>query len=603
MFLSILSTLIYLTLFAFLPGKLITKITKLPDWFDLQLSLGLTILALVLFFSRFFLPFNLILIIYFLIIILLTKKHTLKFKKPVINIFILLAIFIGVLAQSLPYLKTLNLSLITTAIASNHDQAWHASLIHELTQRFPPQIPGFAGVTLKNYHYFYDLIIAANVSILKADINVLIQLVYPVIISALFGFSVFRILTQLTKNKTYQIIGILLAFFGNNLSFISSNFFLIDQPLFFLFNHQTTLSIALVLYFLIILKLQLEKPLIKRGVLIGLILASLSYLKIYAFLCLGIVLAILSIKHIKKLLISLLTTGLLVISIILLTFEPARPILILKPLWLTTAFTDKVIVPLLPQLFARSHRFYYQPLVIGLILFLNYHFKLLGLLIKKRSTLVNLISLTTLSSLFLLFFTFQTQSPYNIIQFAPYATIGLGILLVSFTDKLKPKLSLTILLTTLFFSFPSSIKTVISYAKSKPELPPLQLELLEVISQLKPLPSGLTLSLVDRDYHLIPDPHRPLNYIGNNLISSFGHKPAYFADQKQIEVINLNYQPRLDQLNHLKQTFCQDKSLLKQEKIKYLVIADDLLHCAGDEQIQFNLIYQSDHFGLFQLDF
>lgn len=603
MFLSVISAFVFLIIFAFLPGKIITKTTNLPDWPDLQLTLGLTILPLILFFGRFLLPTFWILSIYLLITILLAKKYSLKFKPPLIKKGILLTIFIGVVAQSLPYLKTLNLNQISTAIAGNHDQAWHLSLIHELTKNFPPQIPGFYGLILKNYHYFYDLIIAANVSLFKTNAEVLIQLVYPILFSTLFGFSIFRILTQITKNKTYQFLGILLAFFTNNLSFQTSNFYLLDQPLIFIFNHQTVLSIAIVLYLLNILKLQLQKPLLNRGILIGLLLAGLSYLKVYALLVVGLVLAILSIKHFKKLLSSLITTGTLVGLIILLTFKPPQAMLILKPLWLTTAFTDKIIAPFIPQLFARSHRFYYQPLVIGLILFLNYHLKLLGLLIKKRSTLVNLILLTIISSLVLLFFTFQTQSPYNIIQFAPYATIGLGILLVSFTQSLKPKLGFTLLLITLSFSLPSSIKTLTAFAKSKPELPPLQQELVEVIKSLESLPTGITLSLVDRDYHLIPDPKRPLNYIGNNLISSIGKQPAFFADQKQLEVLNIDYQPRLNQINQLKQNFCQDKTLLRKENIKYLIIADDLLHCAGDDQIVFTRIHQSNHFALFKLDY
>lgn len=603
MLLSIISSLIFLSLFAYLPGKIITKLTKLPDWIDLQLTLGISLLSLLLFFSRFFLPFNLILIIYLLIVSLLVKKYSLKFKKPIFNLPILLVILIGVVSQSLPYLKTLNLDLINTAIASNHDQAWHASLTYHLTQSFPSQVPGFSGVVLKNYHYFYDLIIAANVALFKTNINVLIQLVYPIIFSTLFGFSIYRVLSYLTDNKTYQLFGILIAFFGNNLSFATSNFFLIDQPLFFLFNHQTVLSIALVLYFLIILRLQLKKPQVSRGVLLGLVLASLIYLKIYAFLVLGLVLAVLSFKNLKKLLIAFLVTGLLVGLIILLTFEPSQPMLIFKPLWLTTAFTDKIIAPFIPQLFARSHRFFYRPLVIGLILLSNYHLRLLGLLIKKRSLLTNLILLTTISSLVLLFFTFQTQSPYNIIQFAPYATIGLGLLLVAFVKKLKAKTAIFLLVITLLLSLPSSIKTLVSYAKSSPKLPLLKQELVSVVQKLENLPPGLTLSLVDRDYHVIPDPKRPLNFIGNNLITSIGQKPAYFADQKQLEVMNVDYQLRLDKINQLKQNFCHDKTLLKQEKIQYLILADDLFHCAGDNQITFIKIHQTNHFGLFQLSY
>ena len=594
---SLLAALIFIFLFAYLPGKLITKLTKLPDWPDLQLVLGLSLLPLILFFGRFFSETTWLLIIYLIITIYYLNKLKVKFRPPKIKPAIVLVIMAGSAALALPYLTILNLDQITLAIASNHDQAWHASLTYHLTQT-----PGFSGQTLTNYHYFYDLILSANASIFQVKPEVLLQLVYPTLFATLFGFAVFRSLTQITKKLGFQILGILLAFFGNNLSFTSSNSLLLDQPLMFIFNHQTVLSIAIFLYFQIMLVKQIKKPIIKRAFLIGIVLASLVYLKIYAFFILSLSLLFVTIKNLKKLWPGLISAGLLTGLILILTFKPSSSMLVFKPFWLITAFTDKIIVPFLPQLYARSRQLYFKPLVFGLILFLNYHFKLLSIFIKKRSNFVNLLGLTTIVSLLALFFTFQTQSPYNIIQFAPYATISLGILLVAFANQLKPKLGQALLLLALGLSLPSSFKTIISHAKSKPELPPLQLELVEVIKPLNTLPSGVTLSLVDRDYHRIPDPHRPLNFIGNNLIGSIGRKPAFFADQKQLEVLSIDYQSRLDQVNHLKQDFCHDKSLLKQEKIQYLILADDLFHCAGDDQIKFTQIKKTNHFALYQLD-
>lgn len=39
-----------------------------------------------------------------------------------------------------------------------HDGVWHLTLIQELAQHFPGQNPGFAGASLKNYHFFFDLL-------------------------------------------------------------------------------------------------------------------------------------------------------------------------------------------------------------------------------------------------------------------------------------------------------------------------------------------------------------------------------------------------------------------------------------------------------------
>ena len=83
---------------------------------------------------------------------------SLKFKELV-----LLAIVIpGVLAQTMSYfqmgLKT-NMGIILTS-HNLADHLWHAGLISELIDRFPPDEPGMAGVSLKDYHYWFNLVTA-----------------------------------------------------------------------------------------------------------------------------------------------------------------------------------------------------------------------------------------------------------------------------------------------------------------------------------------------------------------------------------------------------------------------------------------------------------
>ncbi|MFC1627011.1 hypothetical protein ACFL18_00455 [Patescibacteria group bacterium] len=605
----------FISIFAYLPGKIITRLTKLPDWLDLQLIVGLSLLPLILFFGRFILPTPWLLSFYLFSTIFLFKKLKLKLKPAKLKtpLIALIIIFIGVLAQSLPYLKTafLGLDQLVIAIASDHDQAWHASLIYELTRQFPPQVPGFSNTILKNYHYFYDLIIAANVSIFKSRIDILLQLIYPIFISTLFGFSLWRVISLIAYKKIFRIFALLLVFLSNNLSFLlvplglfnfSSNSLLIDHPLFFLFNHQTVFSIALIFYLLILLSYQLKSPLFSRGIAIGLLIASLSYFKVYGFLVFIITLLLISIKNFKKLQSVLISAGLTTLAILSLTLESAQSFLTLKPFWLISAFTDKIIVPYLPQIYARSDKLWYSLLVVILVLGLNFHFQLLGFFARKKSTLTNLIFLITITSFTFLFFGFQTQSPYNIVQFAPYAVIGLCLLTVAFASGLSFKTGLSLLSLSLIFSLPVSLNTLKAFASTNPQLPPLRQEIVELMTYLKPLPKGLTLSLVDRDYHLIPDPNRSLNFIGNNLISSLAQKRAYFADQKQLEVLKIDYQSRLDEINQLKQNFCQDKSLLIQESINYLILADDLTHCTGDNQLDFNLLYQTQHFSLFKIN-
>jgi hypothetical protein len=609
---SFVAAVLFIGLFAYLPGRIFSSLAKLPSWPDLHLSFGLALLALVLFFGRFFLPVYLILFLYLLFSLVLGRKKFSFPSRSSFDIKIFLVIFIGVLAQSLPYLKSAfsGSDQFLAAVLDNHDQTWHMGLVYELTHTFPPQIPGFSGQVLKNYHYFYDLLIAANVSIFKARIEVLLQLIYPLLFSSLYGLACYRVLRATTKNKNLQLLGLLLVFFTNNLSYLfkplgltqfESNSFLIDQPLFFLFNHQTVFSLVIVLYLYTLLARSVGRLKFSQAVLIGLVIASLSQFKIYAFLVVGLVLALCCFKLRRTIFPVLATAGVVFLGLLVINFQPGLTFLKLQPFWLVSAFTDKIIAPYLPWLLARSHQFFYLPLIIILFLLLNYHLLLLGCLVKKRSRLISFLSLTALVSGLFLFLCFQTQSPYNIIQFGPYLTVSLALLTVALAAQLKRKLGIYYLFAILLLSLPTSLVTISHFVRSRADLSPLRQEWAKVVAHLKPYPPGLTLSLVDRDYHLIPDPTRPLHFIENNLINSLAQKRAYLADEKQLIVLGIKYQDRLDQINQLKRDFCRDKALLKEAKIKYLLVADDLFHCITDKNMSFEPIFRSEHFGLYSL--
>ena len=151
-------------------------------------------------------------------------KYQVKFNLPKIqfNHRLILIIALGVVGQAWTYIASalagfdnLRFNLLT-----NHDQAWHMSLINELVNNFPPIVPGFSGEILHNYHYFYDLLISTNIWLVHGSAYVYLQLIYPVLISVLYGLSIYRISVLLIKNKTLQIISVFLAYFGNNLAYI-----------------------------------------------------------------------------------------------------------------------------------------------------------------------------------------------------------------------------------------------------------------------------------------------------------------------------------------------------------------------------------------------
>lgn len=85
-----------------------------------------------------------------------------NFKLNITNLVILVIVMSGVFAQTSPYF---NMGISTTEglrfnRLNNEDHIWHASLVRELVNRFPPNEPAISDVALKDYHYWYNLVSA-----------------------------------------------------------------------------------------------------------------------------------------------------------------------------------------------------------------------------------------------------------------------------------------------------------------------------------------------------------------------------------------------------------------------------------------------------------
>ncbi len=89
----------------------------------------------------------------------------LRFSLPSVkkvDLIIVLIGIVGIFGQIIPYLqmglKTQD-GVVLMSI-NRDDHVWHAGLVSELVDRFPPNEPAMAGVVLKDYHYWFNLITA-----------------------------------------------------------------------------------------------------------------------------------------------------------------------------------------------------------------------------------------------------------------------------------------------------------------------------------------------------------------------------------------------------------------------------------------------------------
>ncbi len=210
--------------------------------------------------------------------------------------------------QQIPFLAVLFLSLVfsvsmlTTGkfgenIIYRHDDLWHLALINELKAHFPPQNPGAAGTVLKNYHFFYDFVIAKVSDIFFISPISLHFHLFPVLISLLWGFGVYCVTLRWRKSQAVSLWAVFLTMFGGSFSYILvfqghslslDNGLGIAQAALSLYNPSFALSIIFLLFALFSLReflvIREKKWLVPLSVALG----FMAMVKVYAaiiFLC------------------------------------------------------------------------------------------------------------------------------------------------------------------------------------------------------------------------------------------------------------------------------------------------------------------------------
>lgn len=87
------------------------------------------------------------------------------------------------------------------------DDATHLAYINELRFTFPPQHPGFAGIPLKNYHFFYDFLLA-NISRVSfiSPLSLYFHLM-PLFVAFGWAFGAYSLLFFLDQKNICSLMG------------------------------------------------------------------------------------------------------------------------------------------------------------------------------------------------------------------------------------------------------------------------------------------------------------------------------------------------------------------------------------------------------------
>lgn len=289
-FLFLLTVLFYF----YIPGNYFLSFSKIdifyPGKFFLSIISGVVFFNLTIYILSWLSLQWLIFPITVFLALLFYKKRLFIFPnrltahvKPVVLVCILAFLF------SLPMIFDGNFG---NSIYSFGDDIVHLAYINELRFTFPPQHPGFAGVPLKDYHFFYDFLLA-NISRMSfiSPLSLYFHLM-PLFVSFGWAFGAYSLLFSWTKKISIALWGVFLVLFGSSFGFIlyflrHSNFspntnFGISQPEGALYNAPYAFSVIIVLATLILMQNYLKKRSRVILVFIAIFVGISPVFKVYA---------------------------------------------------------------------------------------------------------------------------------------------------------------------------------------------------------------------------------------------------------------------------------------------------------------------------------
>ncbi|MDO8583413.1 MAG: hypothetical protein Q7R51_02690 [bacterium] len=250
----------------YIPGNYLLSFSKIdifsPGKIFLSIISGVILFTLAMYiFSWVHLQWLIFPIVIF-ISFLAYKKHLFSIpnipaihKNPIIFVCVLAFLF------SLPMIFNGNFG---NSIYYFGDDSAHLAYINELRFAFPPQHPGFAGIPMRGYHFFYDFLLAniSKVSFLS-PLSLYFHLM-PIFVAFGWAIGTYSLLFSWTKKISIALWGVFLVLFGSSFGFIlyflhhpntslSTNFG-IGQPEGALYNAPYAFSVVIVLATLILMQ-------------------------------------------------------------------------------------------------------------------------------------------------------------------------------------------------------------------------------------------------------------------------------------------------------------------------------------------------------------
>jgi hypothetical protein len=491
---------------------------------------------------------------------------------------------------------------------NGHDAIWHLQLIESLSQKVPPENFVFAGLPLENYHYFFDLVLAQIVKLFGVDPQNLLFRLFPLVLSLAIGVIVYHLTILLSRKLDYSlskakiagIISLFFVYFGGSLGWIVSYFkngsfggettFWAQQSISTLLNPPFAVSLMLLLagvYVYYSTDFSKRAEVIKKGILIVLLWGTLIEFKAYAgVLVLGALGLVTMLKIIKKQFYFALMS-LIVLFVSLAVFLPnnasSNSLISFSPFWLVRTMLEfedrlnwtRLLLTMQSGVWYKEWIAYFVAIVIFMVGNLGLRIVSLGD-IKPYKKFGMLMWVSLLGFLFPMIF-LQAGTNWNIVQFFYYSlmiqAIFTGLVLAKWLNKLPKLVSIIIVVITVIFTIPTSLNTLSQYL---PKRPPAKLSLAEneALTKLSMLPSGVVMSpVLDEKINAKFGAPKPLfAYTSTSYVSAFSHKPSFVSDTINLEILGIDYLPRINTTKEILKGTSNSHKLLVENNISYIYL-------------------------------
>ncbi len=515
--------------------------------------------------------------------------------------------------------------------SNGHDAIWHLSLINQIKNPLKIDLPIFAGETLKNYHPFYDILIAFFSAITHISSSIWYFQIFPIISSIILLYLSFLLGKKITSNFNG---GLLLMFFN---SFASSFGWLITlirsgqingESLFWSMqsaSNQLNPPFVLSLIFInsLLLLILDEKIQFKlKNFLILLILILTPITKAYGGVVVYLIFFFYSISQIKKnkrsliLFLFSLPLSYLVFS---LYNSTSGSLFIFKPFWFTNSLIespDRLYIPFIANMrYGLESTGQIGPKLIivyafSIIAFYtgNFFWRLIGFIpIKKNNNflLQKPILITILITALIPLFFIQKGTSWNTIQFLYYSLFLSNIFLTIFLIKLKTNIIkkiilILIIITTLISNIEIPIRYLSNPAHSN--LPVFEIKALNFLKNQK---NGYVLTYPYNKFikNSMTDPIPLYAYETTSYVSAFSEKQVYLEDEMNLSITGYDWQSRRQEEEKFFSS--SDKffarGFLINNKIDYIYLVDNQNFSLSINDLQIDEIFNQGQVRVYKV--